>query len=217
VVKSINTIVLIVAIATVALVGYQVFASMNRDAATIALLRQEVAGLKSQIAANGLKLDELARSEAAERLEAARFHEDVISHVKNIKITIPAQAAAMPQTEAIETTRKIIDDGGVSDNAGGATFTPPAFRKNLTKLLQGEEFSLALEASQGEVGKLQFSMKLSDQRIALYDDSISKYERIVVAKDDEIVVLKKSNKRGRARDGAVGVALGIILTLIIHK
>lgn len=213
--KKPDAILLILVLTVVALVGYQIVASQNRDSEELNLLKQQVSLLSGKIEANGKALAALSENELAEREEAARYHQDVVDHVKNITGIIPAQAQTLPMTEAIAKTRDIIQDGGVDAVDNGVMFTEPAFRANLRELLRGQEFSLALADSQKEVESLRFSLAIKDQKEVLYQSTIESYKKIVVAKDGEIKVYKKAGNKKVIKGGVVGAILGVLLTLLL--
>lgn len=185
--------------------------------ATIAALHAEIAELNKGLAANSAEVKRLSAAEEADKEDARKWREALLTRIEHIQVVVPQQAQAMPMTEAVGETRRLINDDGVSQVETGVMFTTAAFRFNLAKLMEGEQFSLALRESMSESKSLAAALAAADAKVVVHEDSLFKKDEHIKKLNIELGLAKKSDTMKIVKGVGVGVAAGIILTLLLHR
>lgn len=185
--------------------------------ATIATLHAEIAELNKGLAANSAEVKRLSAAEEADKEDAREWREALLNRIEHIQVVVPQQAQAMPMTEAVSETRRLIKDDGVSQVESGVMFTTTAFRFNLAKLMEGEQFSLALGESMGESKSLAAALAAADAKVAVHEDSLFKKDEHIKKLNIELGLAKKADTMKVIKGAGVGVAAGIILTLLLNR
>lgn len=130
---------------------------------------------------------------------------------------VQQEVEALPPTEAVKETQRIIQDPGVRQASVEVVFTPLAFRKNLVVLRLYEEVTRALAWSEAWNALLGQALQSRKAEIVLLEQQLVAQDGIIKDERETRQVEVKKAKSAQRKALLFGAAFGALLAFLFGR
>lgn len=187
--------------------------------AQVKALQGEVAEIRARVSEQTALLKDMEAAQLASEIKAQEANAKLVAALEKIKPggQVQQEAEAMPMPEAVETTRRIIGDTGVTQQEEVVVFTPVAFRANLGILMSHEVLWSALAQSRQESVHYFDALGSANLRIDALEGISLGLEEIIVRKDAIIQLKDRAFIKKAVTIGGVAFVAGLVIGFVGGK